>query len=102
MTEVLIIGAGPAGLTLAIALAPRGVRLRLVDKAPEPFAGSRGKGLQPRSLEVFEDLGVLDRLAALGGPYPSLRIYRGDGHVDAPMMEGRPATPAVPYGEPLM
>jgi 2-polyprenyl-6-methoxyphenol hydroxylase-like FAD-dependent oxidoreductase len=100
--EVLITGAGPAGLTLAIELARRGVRLRLIDKAAAPFTGSRGKGLQPRSLEVFEDLDVLDRMAARGGPYPASRIHRGDGHVDAPMMEGRPSTAAVPYGAPLM
>ena len=100
--EVLIAGAGPAGLTLAIELARRNVRLRLVDKAPAPFAGSRGKGLQPRSLEVFEDLDVLGRMAARGGPYPPSRVYRTGGFVDVPMMEGRPSTSAVPYGEPLM
>jgi 2-polyprenyl-6-methoxyphenol hydroxylase-like FAD-dependent oxidoreductase len=46
---VLVVGAGPTGLTLGIELARRGVPVRVVDKAPEPFAGSRGKGLQPRS-----------------------------------------------------
>ena len=100
--EVLLVGAGPTGLTLAIDLAHRSVRVRLIDQAAAPFEGSRGKGLQPRSLEVFEDLGVLDGLAARGGPYPPSRIYRGDGHVDVAMMEGRPKTGAVPYGAPLM
>lgn len=100
--EVLIAGAGPTGLTLAIELARRGVRLRLVDNAAAPFAGSRGKGLQPRSLEVFEDLGVLDRMAARGGPYPPIRLYRGEGFKDAPFGEAQPVTAAVPYGEPLL
>jgi 2-polyprenyl-6-methoxyphenol hydroxylase-like FAD-dependent oxidoreductase len=100
--EVLIVGAGPTGLTLAIELARRGVSLRLIDRSAEPFAGSRGKALQPRSLEVFEDLSVLDRLAARGGPYPLLRLYGADGWTDAPMMEGRPASGAVPYGQPLL
>lgn len=58
-TDVLIVGAGAAGLTLAIDLARRGVSFRLVDKAQRCFEGSRGKGIQPRSQEVFEDLGVL-------------------------------------------
>ena len=60
--DVLICGAGAAGLTLAIDLARRGVSFRLIEKMDAPFGGSRGKGIQPRSQEVFEDLGVLDRL----------------------------------------
>ena len=58
-TDVLICGAGAAGLTLAVELARRGAAFRLIDAAAQPFAGSRGKGIQPRSLEVFEDLGVV-------------------------------------------
>ena len=55
-------GAGPTGLTLAIDLARRGVDLRIVDAAAAPLTGSRGDGLQPRTLEVFDDLGVLDEV----------------------------------------
>ena len=69
-TDVLICGAGAAGLTLAIDLARRGVAFRLIEKTDGPFSGSRGKAVQPRSQEVFEDLGILDRVAALGGLYP--------------------------------
>src|SRR3954464_14385869 len=58
--NVLIAGAGPTGLTLAIELARRGIDVRVVDQAEHAFIGSRGDGLQPRTLEVFEDLGVLD------------------------------------------
>src|SRR5258706_13729169 len=78
-TDVLICGAGAAGLTLAIDLARRGVDFRLIDLLPEPFRGSRGKGIQPRSQEVFEDLGILDRIVAAGGFYPPLREYRANG-----------------------
>src|ERR1700712_3682449 len=78
-TDVLICGAGAAGLTLAIDLARRGVRFVLVEKAPVPFTGSRGKGIQPRSQEVFEDLGVIDRLVAAGGVYTPQRSYKSDG-----------------------
>ena len=53
---VLICGAGAAGLTLAIDLARRGVSFRIIEKLEQPFGGSRGKGLQPRTQEVFEDL----------------------------------------------
>jgi len=64
--EVLVAGAGPTGLTLALDLARRGVRVRLVEKADRFSVGSRGDGLQPRTLEVFEDLGVLDEVISAG------------------------------------
>jgi 2-polyprenyl-6-methoxyphenol hydroxylase-like FAD-dependent oxidoreductase len=102
-TDVLICGAGAAGLSLAIDLARRGVEFRLIDKAETPFRGSRGKGIQPRSLEVFEDYGIVDRLFASGGPYPPIREYSPDGSfVDAPLSEHRDPTPAEPYRTPLM
>ncbi|MGH8202560.1 MAG: FAD-dependent oxidoreductase [Steroidobacteraceae bacterium] len=100
--SVLIAGAGAAGLTLAIDLARHNVSLRIIDKAAVPFAGSRGKGIQPRTQEVFEDLGVLDRIAGRGGPYPMIRLYGPSGSNDVTMMEAAPATPAEPYGQPLM
>jgi 2-polyprenyl-6-methoxyphenol hydroxylase-like FAD-dependent oxidoreductase len=102
-TDVLICGAGAAGLTLAVDLARRGISFRLIDKLAGPFAGSRGKGIQPRSQEVFEDLGVIDRLVAAGGLYPPLRSYRADGTFeDTAVMEGGEPTPAAPYHIPLM
>ena len=69
-TDVLIVGAGPTGLTLGIDLARRGVDALVVEKGATLSPGSRGKGLQPRTLEVFEDLGVVDEILAAGGPYP--------------------------------
>lgn len=101
-TEVLVSGAGAAGLTLGIDLARRGVPFLLVDKAPHPFAGSRGKGIQPRSQEVFEDLGVIDRIVAAGGEYPMQRYYTENGPVDRPAVELPPATSAEPYHIPLL
>jgi 2-polyprenyl-6-methoxyphenol hydroxylase-like FAD-dependent oxidoreductase len=101
--DVLICGAGAAGLTLAIDLARRGVSFRLVEKMDDPFRGSRGKGVQPRTQEVFEDLGVLDRIVAAGGVYPTQRDYRDDGGFsDSEVVEHEAATPAEPYHLPLM
>ncbi|WP_431933524.1 FAD-dependent oxidoreductase [Nonomuraea jabiensis] len=102
MPEVIICGAGPTGLVLAIELARRGVDFLLVDKAARPFAGSRGKGIQLRTLEVFEDLGVLDRMVAAGGPYPPQRLYAEDGPIDRRIMEHQEPTPAEPYRDGLM
>jgi 2-polyprenyl-6-methoxyphenol hydroxylase-like FAD-dependent oxidoreductase len=101
-TGVLVGGAGAAGLTLAIDLARRQVPFVLVDKAPRPFVGSRGKGIQPRSQEVFEDLGVIDRIVAAGGEYPPQRYYTEDGTVDRPTVELSPATSSEPYQIPLL
>lgn len=102
-TDILIVGAGAAGLTLAIDLARRGVAFRLIEKLDEPFRGSRGKGIQPRSQEVFEDLGFLDRVVAAGGLYPPLREYRDErSYEDSQIMERRDATPDAPHCLPLM
>ncbi len=101
--DVLICGAGSAGLTLAIEMARRGVSFRLIEKMRAPFGGSRGKGIQPRTQEVFEDMGILDRVMAAGGRYPQQRIYREDGtHVDSDLIEQMVPTPAEPYHLPLM
>ncbi|MGY2366617.1 FAD-dependent oxidoreductase [Pseudomonas azotoformans] len=101
--DVLICGAGAAGLTLAIDLARRGITFRLIEKNAHPFQGSRGKGIQPRSQEVFEDLGILDRLMAVGGVYPTDRRYRDDGsYSETEFTESKASMPAEPYREPLM
>ena len=102
-TDVLICGGGPTGLTLAIELARRQIPFVLIDKAPAPFVGSRGKGLQPRTLEVFEQMGVLDRVMAAGGPYPPARTYAADGTFTETLFdERRPPSAAEPYGQIAM
>lgn len=102
-TDVLICGAGAAGLTLAVDLARRGVAFHLIEKRDGPFQGSRGKGIQPRSQEIFEDLGVLDRLVAAGGKYPVQRAYREDGSYEqSSIMEPVAATADEPYHIPLL
>jgi len=101
--DVLICGAGAAGLTLAIDLARRGVSFRLIEKADGPFLGSRGKGIQPRTQEIFEDLGIIDRIVAVGGLYPPQRAHRADGgYTESDLTELRDPTPAEPYCIPLM
>ncbi|HEX2283212.1 MAG TPA: FAD-dependent monooxygenase [Mycobacterium sp.] len=61
-THVLIAGAGPIGLTAAIELTRRGVDCRIVDPLLEPPQYAKAVGVQPRTLEVFEAMGVLRRV----------------------------------------
>jgi 2-polyprenyl-6-methoxyphenol hydroxylase-like FAD-dependent oxidoreductase len=79
------------------------VSFRLIEKLDDPFRGSRGKGIQPRTQEVLEDLGILDRVVAAGGVYPKQREYADDGgFTDTDVVEAEPATAAEPYHLPLM
>jgi pentachlorophenol monooxygenase len=61
-TQVLIAGAGPIGMTAAIELARRGIACRIVDPLVEPPRYAKAVGVQPRTLEVFEGMGVLRRI----------------------------------------
>lgn len=102
-TEVLIAGAGPTGLTLACELARRAVPFRLVDAALGPFNGSRGKGLQPRTLEVFDDIGIIHDVVASGAPYPPFRVHVGPLSIPAwSMAKLRAPTSDTPYPNLLM
>ncbi|RSS73962.1 FAD-dependent oxidoreductase [Streptomyces sp. WAC06614] len=93
-TDVVVVGAGPTGLTLACELARRGKAVRILDQREAPHRESRGKGLRPGSLEVFEGLGIADELRALGS---TDRIYRkyfdgehaADTHVEGLMLIGQ-------------
>ena len=101
-TDVLVVGAGPTGLTLACELRRRGIDCRVIDRAAEFHHRSRGKGLQPRSLEVFDDLGIVESALQLGRRDNRLRLYVGgrltvDVHVPA-----RPPRPGVPYPDLLI
>lgn len=65
-TDVLVVGAGPTGLTMATELARRGIRTRIVDATAAPNTETRALGMQARSLELFERQGITDALLARG------------------------------------
>ncbi|MGH9810497.1 MAG: FAD-dependent monooxygenase, partial [Terriglobia bacterium] len=65
-TEVLIIGAGPTGLVLALWLTRLGVRVRIVDKMAEPVMTSRAVGVQARTLELYNQIGLADAVIERG------------------------------------
>ncbi|MGC5258957.1 FAD-dependent monooxygenase [Gordonia sp. DT218] len=95
--DVLIVGAGPTGTTLAIDLVRRGHTVRIIDRAPAGFEGSRAKGIQPRSLEVFADLGVIDEIEAAGSTYPSMGIHLGPLTIPKRMVAVEDPSTDVPY-----
>ncbi|MFF7368090.1 FAD-dependent monooxygenase [Streptomyces tricolor] len=103
VVDVLIVGAGPTGLTLGVDLARRGVDALVVERADGLFPGSRGKGLQPRTLEVFDDLGVVDAVLAASGPYPHRMVWKdGVRQGEQSMFEKVEADEGTPYPEPRM
>ncbi|MFD7707458.1 FAD-dependent oxidoreductase [Streptomyces sp. NPDC059786] len=102
-TDVLIVGAGPTGLALAVDLARRGVDALVVERSDALFPGSRGKGIQPRTREVLDDLGVADAIRAAGGPYPVGMMWRdGQRQGEHRMFDATPPSEAAPYTDPLM
>ncbi|MGW2418432.1 FAD-dependent monooxygenase [Streptomyces sp. NPDC001709] len=64
--EVLIVGAGPTGMITACELLRRGIRVRVVDRAPEPSPFPKALLVWSRSIDLFEDLGVLPELRDAG------------------------------------
>ncbi len=96
--DVLVVGAGPTGLTLACDLARRGVRCRIVERAPQVPTSSRGKGIQPRTMEVLADLGVAERVLAEGWSRDvDLRWHVGGKLLADLHLPGRDPLPQVPY-----
>ena len=75
--DVLIVGAGPTGLTLAAQLLARGVRTRIIDKYTGAPRLSRAVGTQPRTLEMLETMGILDRFLDVGHVVHRVNLYSG-------------------------
>ncbi|MFE3452500.1 FAD-dependent monooxygenase [Nonomuraea sp. NPDC059194] len=103
--DVLIVGAGPTGLTLACDLARRGIDYRIIEQSPVPQVGSRGFTLKPRSLEALDDLGVADRIVAAAAVHSRIRFHLGEPPLfdldvpPAPPSEQRPYPNALALPE---
>lgn len=69
--DVLIAGAGPTGMVLALSLAKQGARVCIVDRADEPGTTSRAMAVQARTLELYRPLGLADEAAATGRRPPA-------------------------------
>jgi 2-polyprenyl-6-methoxyphenol hydroxylase-like FAD-dependent oxidoreductase len=78
-TDVLIAGAGPTGLVLALFLTRQGVNVRIVDKTSGPGTTSRAVAVQARTLELYRQIGLAGEVAAAGYPNPGISLWvRGE------------------------
>jgi len=72
---VLIVGAGPTGLVLALWLTKLGVPVRIVDRAERPGTTSRALAVQARTLEFYRQIGIADDAVAGGVKVPALNLW---------------------------
>ena len=79
--RVLIVGAGPTGLTAALELSRLGIPVRIIDKQSVPATTSRAVGVQAHTLELLELRGLADEMVRLGNPGLAASFYGGGKRV---------------------
>jgi 2-polyprenyl-6-methoxyphenol hydroxylase-like FAD-dependent oxidoreductase len=80
-TDVLVVGAGPVGLTMACELARHGATCRIIDETPAPSSTSRALGIFPRTLEVFQMMGIVDDVLGAGLKLDGISFYNKSGQI---------------------
>ena len=75
--DVVVVGAGPAGLVAAAELARRGVRVRVIDKLAQPTDQSRAIAVHARSLDMFDRMGIVDEMVSTGIKATAMQLYAG-------------------------
>ena len=96
-TDVLVVGAGTTGLTLALQAHDHGARVRVLERREECFRPSRALIVHPRTLEVLRPLGVTDALLARGDPAPSVQLHLRGREVRAELAHFPMADTAFPH-----
>src|SRR5215217_6834718 len=76
-TDVIIIGAGPTGLALACQLIRYGVDFVIIDTKETTTPHSKAIGVQARTLEIYEQIGLTDKLIELGAKVEKARMFAG-------------------------
>jgi 2-polyprenyl-6-methoxyphenol hydroxylase-like FAD-dependent oxidoreductase len=74
-SDVLIVGAGPTGLVLALWLTKLGVKVRVIDKTAEPGTTSRALAVQARTLELYRQLDLTEPVVARGHEVPAVNLW---------------------------
>jgi len=75
--QVLVVGAGPTGLTLTAQLLARGIHARVIDKGEGPAPQSRALGIHARTLELLDTMGLADAFIGQGHRVRRVRMYAG-------------------------
>ena len=94
--EVLIVGAGPTGLSLAITLRRYGIPVRIIDRNAQPTSVSKALALWSASLEALQGMGVVDRFVAEGQRLNALCVGEGDRRL-ATLAVGEGIDSAFPF-----
>ena len=94
--DVLIVGAGPTGLVLALWLARAGIRVRIIDKTAVPGTTSRAIVFHARNLELYQQLGIAQLAVQGGDPFTDANIWVGGRRVAA-IPFGRAGEGVSPY-----
>jgi 2-polyprenyl-6-methoxyphenol hydroxylase-like FAD-dependent oxidoreductase len=100
-TDVLIVGAGPTGLVLALWLTRMRVRVRIVDKAAEPGTSSRALAVQARTLEFYRQVGLADTVVQRGRKALAVHLWVTGNEV-AHAVFGDLGTGLSPFPYPLV
>jgi len=85
---ILIVGAGPTGLTMACELARRGVPHRIVEREPRPHQQSRATDVQGRTLEIFQDMGLVEPVLARGARRAGFSMFANGKRVASATFAG--------------
>jgi 2-polyprenyl-6-methoxyphenol hydroxylase-like FAD-dependent oxidoreductase len=88
--DILIVGAGPTGLTAALELARRGYRPQIVDRDPGPTALSKAVGIAAHTLDLLEPSGVTERLISAGIPIVRGHVWYKDRRLGTIRFTGLP------------
>jgi 2-polyprenyl-6-methoxyphenol hydroxylase-like FAD-dependent oxidoreductase len=97
MTEVLVVGAGPAGLVAAVVLTELGVAVRIVDRDPGPVEQSRAAIVHVRTLELLDRLGVAERAVAEGVRITAVEVFERGRRIAGFPLAGRGAGARTPF-----
>src|ERR1700747_105276 len=95
-TDVLIVGAGPTGLVLALWLTRLGVHVRIIDKTSEPGTTSRALAVQARTLEFYRQLGFAGEVVEAGLRFTAANLW-ARGRKAAHIEFGRLGVASSPY-----
>ncbi|MGE3263312.1 MAG: FAD-dependent monooxygenase [Bacteriovoracia bacterium] len=97
-TQVIIVGAGPTGLVLALYLTKLGIRVRIFDAAKEAGSTSRALVVHARTLEFYRWLGIADEVVKRGHPAKALRLWaKGKQVTQVPVGEIGQGLSPYPY-----